>query len=658
MDRERPTLYLPDSALIARAMRPAPTPATSVELVPEREDAPLSRRELRQFARLVKSLNGGNSNDSRAARPRFPNGKFFDAMSQLHVAANPARASRKPVNTLAFPALRMLGRWSIIDRLIINARKAQARRFARICDVPGKQLGFRVVHRRYQDPEFDSDTDDIRKRCAEMEEVLRHPSYPPHQNFGDWLENAIEEELVIDRKCLVLPKSRRGRVRSYHLVDGATVMPRIEAIGRWMIANRVEEPDPEVAARKMQAQLWMQPPLDQAGRPYQVNLLDAEYVQMIDERVVEAWEEDQMVVSIAHPTVEWDQWGYGRSMLEDSYSLSLLFLDALRYNKNLFDTHFPEAILVIGGTEMDEEGTESFRERYLDFDPNEASTRMPVVSAGPDGQAQLLRLRDSLREMAFPELLRMIANLKCAAYRMHPSTINVTPEGQGGAVVSMDSSQGEEIGQATEEGFHSLMQGLADLLTHAIVAPVYDDLIVIVEGLDRENEQAFISRMEFEMQFSSMNEMRANLNKKPLPKGLPVEIGDFVAGEAWMQAYQAIQGAQQAQQQQDMGQYEAGDFGQGPGQPGGGQDQGGQGQPGQPGQPWPSPVAGQGTPQSVQPGGQPGQPSDPAGATQAGWQAGNQRTAPFQRSQGFDGTSILITVDGSVEELLAQEEEV
>jgi hypothetical protein len=560
---------------------------------------------------------GSAEEKQRQQAARESNGRFFGDMYQLNGSANAARAMGKPPQMLSQRALRMLSRGSIIDRLIINARKAQARRFARICDVPGKQFGFRVVHRRYQDAEFDSDTDDIRARCDEMEKLLRTPTNPPHPDFGDWLENAVEEELVLDRRFLVLPQGRGGRPVSYHLIDGATVYPRIEVLGRWMIANHVADYDTALAG--LQMELWKDPPRDgRTGEPVWVDIADAEYVQMIDDRVVGAWKQGEYHMAIAHSTVAFDSWGYGYSALEDSYSLSLIFLEALRFNKNLFDVNFPEAVLVLGGA-YDDEGLKAFRRNILDYDPREASSRLPVVAGGEELQASLLKLRDTPRDMMMSELITMLANFKCAAYRMHPSTINVQPDGQGGAVVSVDNSQGDEISQATEEGFHSLMQGQADFLTAALVARRYDDLIVIVEGLDRENEQALLARLEFEAQYSTFNEVRAALNKKPLPKGLPVEIGDFVGGEAWMGAYQAIQGGQQQQQQQSMGNYEQGDFGQPQGDPGQPwQGAPGQQQPGQPGQPG-------------QPPGQPGQP----GQGQPGMPPPQQGGMPPQQGGGM-----------------------
>lgn len=549
-------------------------------------------------------------------RPRnFPMGKFYDDTGALAAQGNPGGGLRKPIETLSFRALRSLADvW--IDRLIIEARKAQMRRFSRVCDVPGKEFGFRAVHRRYQDPEFDSNSPDIRRRCQEANERLRKVTKPVHQSFADFLENCIEEELVIDRRCVVLPQSRGGKIASYHLTDGAYVLPRLEVLADYMVVNGIQDYD--VAERRIQLELMRNPPRDNQGREKWVDFANAAYVQVINEQIVDAWAEDEMYIAIAHPSIQMNRWGYGRSNLETSWGMSLLFMQAMRYNKNLFDVNYPEAILSVSGN-VDEEGLAAFKRNILDYDASEASTRLPIIDGGMDAQdmkVEIIKLRDTPKDMLFSEMVKFIANLKCAAYRMHPSTINVTPDGQGGAVVNVDQGQGDQIAQATEEGFHSLVMGQADMLT--VVLELDEDLMYIVEGLDRETEQTRVARIQAMSETSTFDEVRAMWDQKALPKGVPVDPGDYVVGQAYLAVVNSITGAQQQQQQQDMGSYGQGDFGQPPGGQQGGDPNAPQqpptpgsppGLPGNPGAP-----GGPGAPGAGPPGGGPRMGTPPPGS--------------------------------------------
>ncbi len=927
------------------------------------------------------------------ARPTFPNGKFFDDIGGGLVYATDANGLRKPFASVSFRALRALGNiW--IDRLIINARKAQMRRFAQVCDAPGKQLGFRCVHKDYQNVDVDTDTDDIRRRCQEMDDRLRRFTRPVHASFGDVIENMIEEELVIDRRVIVTPKGKGGKINSYHMVDGEcysadtevltkrgwlrfdqvntetdefatrnqtskamewqkafyfheadfagnmirfhsrtldllvtpnhrmlttnncdtryekivpardllgvrqgnvqlpatstwegaeveevtipaysanarpvvmsgddyaafmgmylaegcvyakrhevmisqrpqskgydefrallirvlgreprhdgdkwtfkrisfaahlvplgqtldkripdtildmsrrqlaifwqfymlgdgwyedrvvtdrgerpegwpgrqrigtaskqmadqlqevaqklgysasifcketsgdvfmrngriikseniapqytvslrttkyqnfsteeiaydgkvycvsvpnevlyvrrkgqpvwcgnTVRPRLEVLASWMTANH--ESDYGRAERRIQMGLLDNPPLDRLGQPQFVDFLSAAYVQVIEDRVVAAWREEDIDVAIAHPSIRMNRWGYGTSLLEDSIGLSMLFMRAMRYNQNLFDVNYPEAILVVSG-DYDEEGLTAFKRNVFEWDKTEASTRLPIVS-GSDEQfkGELLRLRDTPKDMLMTELIRFVCNLKCAAYGMHPSEINVMPDGQGGAVVNVDQSQGDEIAQATERGFHSLAYGQADTLTAILIRPEYDDLMYVIEGLDREGEQGLAAKIESYATHSTFNELRAMRDQKALPKGVPIDPGDFLANPEYLSIIQLIQGAAQQQQQQDMGGYEQGNFGQPDdnaqqgGQPGAvpGQQMGTPGVPGGIGQPGTPGGPGGGVPQSppaAAVGGVPGAPRPAAAGSPPPGRRRQGKSNPLFRSE-------------------------
>jgi hypothetical protein len=962
---------------------------------------PLSRREARQQKRMIQNFASNQ-------------GKFFSTTT--NTTGNPGRGLDKSPGTISFSALRAMSYSSQIDMLIIGALQAAARRFGQIVDVPGKQKGFRVVHRQYQDPQFDSDTPDIRRRCAEVEEILKHPTSPPHATFMEFLMAAIEEELVLDRRCVVLSQDRAGRVGSYHLIDGTcysadtevltrdgwklftqvnlesdefatrnqetkefewqkatyfhkqawdgevvhvssrsldllvtpnhrmlvtnshepnyekivkaealvgihsgnlqlpatsvwngesvqrfrlertnvrgrdldidgddysafmgmwlsegskggrgknsstivvsqksdskgfvefralltrilgrepfyngkvfsfkssalyrylaqfggatekyipgivknmtkeqlaifwryymlgdgcyekgeskvrvganalgftgrqrivtssvrmagdlqevaqklgysasvtprasrdtvmsdgrvilaensspswavslrtstyqsftastthyvgdvycvsvpneilyvrrrglpvwcgnTVKPVIEVLGPWMQENAIVNED--AARYNMQIDLWKNPPANpRTGAPVNVDLSNAAYVQVLDGRPVAAWAADEMHVSISNPTVAMDHAFYGRSPLERSIYLSILFGKALRFNSNLFDVTFPEGILAITG-DYDEEGIEAFKRAALDFDPSEASTRLPVITGEAGVQAQLIQLRESPQDMKMVEMMRMIANFKCAAYRVHPSVINVTDEGQPILGDSDDSAIEQSIG----DGFHGLMVDQANMLTNAIVAKRYDDLIVIVEGLDVESEEKLFARMQAEAPLKTINERRVGYNLKELPDKMPENIGDYVADSAYLQIIQMKQAqaqqdqaAQQQQQQQDMGSYEQGDFGQGADEQG---------------QPWgadasqsgddPSQQQPQQSPQ--QKGGFVGANSEDAGrddAQQSGVEAGNpqaKQQQPVRKAfNDADDDTLHIRISGSLRslsELLPDEDE-
>ena len=84
---------------------------------------------------------------------------------------------RKPLDTPPFGTLRGLARESLIDQAIISRRVEDIRGLSRKVIVPGKQRGWRVVHRRFDDPNFDTNDENIQRRCLEMEQLLQKFSY-------------------------------------------------------------------------------------------------------------------------------------------------------------------------------------------------------------------------------------------------------------------------------------------------------------------------------------------------------------------------------------------------------------------------------------------------------------------------------------------------
>lgn len=525
-------------------------------------------------------------------------GTYFTTLSQVGAENINGQGLARPFTSVPFSVLRAVAALCQVDVIIIAALKAAARRFARISYVPGKQLGFRVVHKRHGDPHFDSDTPDIVRRCAEMERLIENPTYPVHASLEDWLINAINEQLVIDRRCLVLPHDRAGRVASFHLADGATIRPRIEVLADWM--TEMGQNDPESAMYAKQAQLWRDPPISTlTGLPQYVDLANAAYVQVIEGRVTDAWTAEQMVVGIANPTVAIDHWGYGISPVEATLPLSLLFMKAFRFNSNLFDVTKPESALILSG-DYDQEGVEGFRRAALDFDEADALTKMPVISGEADLKASMVSFRDTPRDMLMSEMITLLIHLKCAAYGVDSSIVNIDKSSGGsGPQLNIGSSEDAALKAAKQDGFHSLMMSQANLLTLGVVKPHYDDLVVVVEGLDIENPELQLKQDQFDITWKTENEFRKGKGEKPLPKDLPKEIGDFVlGGQGYIQAYNILVQAQAQDQQQDMGAYGQGDFGQGQG-----------GQPGQPGQP-----------------GQDGQQDDTQ-AVQQGWQQGADSNA-------------------------------
>jgi|GEM_PF-6578406 len=442
-------------------------------------------------------------------------GRFFRP-SYLPSSSTGVGADWKPGDGPGFGLLRQIARRSVIDALIIDARRRQVKKIGRRAVMPGRDVGLRVVHKLHDDPAYEYDPQ-VRAMCQQIEAVLEtvNPNHPVRQKrLKDVLAMWTEDELVIDRKVMILTRNVMGQIINFHYVDGATVLPRITVLYPWMEQNKIY--DEQMAATALSYQ-------------WGIDISNATYIQEIDGQITAAWRDDEISVDIASPVGEIDHIHYGRSSLEKSLDLTRSFVNAWRYNQNLFDVRFPESVLILIGDYGAEE-LEDWRNQMTSGDTTQ-NQRIPVFSQPVDpsnpGQKfiESVKLRDSPREMQFPELLRMVIALKCAAYGMHPSTINFAPDGGGTAPMINNSDADGQIANAEEDGLGALMDNLTDWLTETVVRSYHPDLKVIVDGMDREGESTRVELMSAR-NWSSLQEIRARDDMLPYAVPEDAEVDD------------------------------------------------------------------------------------------------------------------------------------
>lgn len=458
-------------------------------------------------------------------------GKFFS--SYAWTQNNVGLGYNKPGNTVSFEMLRAYRERSLIDTIIINARVMQMKHIAKRVVVPGKQLGFRVVHENYADPNYKPDKQTI-NRCKEMEKIIESVNTEIHPNgFRDFAAISVDQELTIDRKAMVITRDRTNAPVRYHLVDGATIRPVLEVI------FDVMEKDKKIKSKDQAiTSIW---------QTYNVDVSDAAYVQIVDGHIVAAWNKDEMSIDITNPSVEINRWAYGKgSMLEQSLQGTVTWLNAWNYNDGLFNQDSPEALLFLYG-DYDPVGLDAFKRQVMDQTGGGDYQKIPVVPADQDFKAELVKIRELPKDLQFAEFLRMIIQIKTAAYRAHPSIVNMSiDKGSGGGLSIGNNSEDELVQSAHEEGFETLAENICLWLTRTIIKPRYDDLVMIMD-VDTEDELKRIEILNKQLEGGlTFNEWR---RAQQLDGDL--EFGDSPGSQVYVSLMQAHQ-AQQQQEQQGM----------------------------------------------------------------------------------------------------------
>lgn len=460
-------------------------------------------------------------------RRRAMYGQFFSDWNRL-TGLSMSGAVEKPADEVSYSFLRDAYARSAIDQVIVGARLMQVRQVAQRCTDPQTQVGFRVVHEEHDSPEF-QETDDIKRRCRECEEIILHPNPYIHPNgLKDFMVTATEEELIVDRKALIIFRDRARRPAGFHLVAGDTVMPRVSVLYPWLekhlsdYRQDLQFDDLRYVPSALKESLdWASQKAteDRQFNPAGVDLTKAAYVQEIDGRVVAGWTDDEMSVNITNPSIVTNKLPYGGgSLFQRSLDITAAWVNAWQYNQELFRTNYPESLLTLFG-DYDPNGLEAFkREMYGEAGPA-SWQRLAVIPADPEFRAEVTKLRDTPKDMLYSEMLRFIINLKSASFRMNPSTINFAVDKGGGSYL-FEGNQDEAIAQAQEEGFHSLLQNMADWLTRVLIKPRYNDLKMVWQGLKKEDETRKVElRQKKAATWMTIDEVRAEENLDPLPDG-------------------------------------------------------------------------------------------------------------------------------------------
>lgn len=498
-----------------------------------------------------------------AAEEQFmqQSGALFSVYNALISNMAQYGAAEKPPGTESHKNLRQYSKQSIVDSLVINARITQIRHLARQVIVEGKQKGFAIRHKRWSDKSFKI-TPTIKNTIREIEAIVFAPNKEVHPGgFRDVLVKLTQGQLVIDRMCCIVMRDRAGRPLSWHILPPDGIKPRYEVLLKHMPANRIPGMSSNWslrAYRGAQQQSMMERIRSYSTQDYQsaaasifakfgVDVSEAAYIQEVDNIVTGAWREDEIAVEAVAPSDEINLFHYGCSPLERSLEVTSMLIYAVNYNRSLFTKNYPEAMLLLHGN-VNTIGLETFKSQiWSEIGPEMGAARLPVLSTG-NGQwnkAELLKLRDSIKDMEMPQFIRLFTSFKTSAYRCHPSILNLEPD-RGGGQPSLINNTDEafQIDLSQEEGLGALAESLGDFLTAALLRhyePWRDYCVVpVLDKILSEQEVIELWNKRLEAGTHTIDEARAAQGDDALEKVSDIK-GNYIPNQYYFQAKQAQQ---------------------------------------------------------------------------------------------------------------------
>lgn len=484
--------------------------------------------------------------------------KFFLASNMIA-----AGAREKPLGTPHFAVLYEAARKSFIDAILIQSRVDQQKRvWQKAREGKTKEVGFRVVHDRYDDPDYVVSKND-KERCHEMEQLLNNPTpvehtwlYPhnirPHHNLKDLASVLTRAELIIDRKVILRYKRQDGQgYAAFHWLPGESIKNVDESIRAWAIKN---EKDGQVTKDTISRMSHM------TG----FDIARSSYVQMIDGMITAAFTDDEISVHISNPSDQMNRFGYGTSRLELSLDITTTLLMAFTYNREMFKTNYPEQVLTVAG-DFDKEGLAAFKQQVLsEAGGVGANWRLPVIPAGDTENFKIesVKLRETPKDMLFDQMIELAINLKAAAYGAHPSTLNLSAYAGTSGQSSLGSiNNASDIEFSKEHGLIPSLTDMCDWLTDCMVKPRYDDLKLVLEGLDPEDERESVDlRTQRTSKWMTRNEARIEEGREPIGDLKdPANMWNMPADAPIMSQLVQQGAAEQKEQEQQQDQGDDGD---------------------------------------------------------------------------------------------------
>ncbi len=483
----------------------------------------------------------------------------------------------KPPGTLSFETCRRIGESSMINAAIHQRRRDGIRALTRRHDGRRHQPGWKVVHVRHHEPDFDANqVEGLDARIRRAERILKCP----HPVFAPALDSVVipllDDHLSIDRAALnVVWDSTRTRPLQMVPVDGASILPVDLWADRWVKVNGERQLgigyDPAEASSVENFDFAYRH-LSERG----IDISTLAYVQIGDENSMEpiAWlDQRDVILGVANPSSRLDRWGFGRSPAEASWVASAIYLFGIGYVLDFYRNGLANHIGVIEGSFRTEDLVSMVNVLRTQHSGAQNQHRIPFLPLPTGARLNVLPTRVGAQQMQFAETNHHLAMLVASFYSEDAGSLNLTQRGPGQGSALSEPSRDEEQRAKRSDGLLNNGHFICDRFLTPVVQAGDPELMCIWAGIDDEKEELEVRlrRERLDGGWISQNEARLEEGRDPWPyrwAELPKTIGQPMA-----QAELALeQQVAQAKLQQEMAASGLGQPTEGPGEQDGGEE--------------------------------------------------------------------------------------
>ena len=386
---------------------------------------------------------------------------------------------------LDFPTLRAMARVPVISA-IIQTRVNQVAEFAVPCKDP-YSIGYRVRLR-------DTDVEPTKKQKKEMKELSRwlqtcgDQRIPGNTNLEHFLRMVVRDSMIFDQACFEIIKTKGGNVAGFVAVDASTI--------RRAKATEAEH------------------------KRGQRTTTDKLYVQMVGNKKVATFTDDELCFGIRRPRSWIKIQGYGYPELEELVRVITNLVNAESFNAANFTHGMHVAGILAVKSKMNPQLFRAFRrEFYAMLSGAHNAKKTPIIQLDPENKEELqnVNMSQSNRDMEYGQWMSWLLKLATSIYGMDPAELNYVygPEGQSHQL--NQKSPMDRILASKERGLRPLIRSVERWLNENLVQRMYPDYCLEFVGFDAKSEDA---KLEFDVKtvksFRTINEVRAMYDMEPL----------------------------------------------------------------------------------------------------------------------------------------------
>lgn len=409
---------------------------------------------------------------------------------------------RERPSSLTYDTLRQMAARNTVIAAIIQVRVNQVGQFAR--PQQGRyDKGYKIMLRDRRDSKRTM-TPEEQLQAAEIERMLETtarllPEEKPssRDSFRAFIKKGVRDILIYDQWCFEKIRDRKGRISRFQALPSETIRP---AVIDW------EHTDAAVLHESVS------------------------HVQVWEDTVMAEFSPDDLAWCIMNPRSDIRANTFGYSFVEQLTNLITSWLYGFEYNTRFFTQGSAiKGILNVKGAIPDRQ-LKAFRRMWYSMVTGvHNSWRTPILNSD---DLQWIPMHSTNREMEYSAWMDWLTKLTCAVFGIDPLEINFQ-FGNTGQTSSLNTSDNEKkLTESKDKGLRPLMEHIQDCLNQHIIWEINPDFEFVFVGLDAKNEEKERDGLIKEVgQYLMVDEVRAVLDKEPLPDGL----GQVINNPTWLQ---------------------------------------------------------------------------------------------------------------------------